>query len=93
MGNGCKTDMCVCRLDPSVHGVENLEAALSAFSVQAVADQLNGTLVDWATAVPHFSELPPEDQLMLLKAGTVLQYKSFFFKFILLFIGAALIGD
>lgn len=33
------------------------------------ADKQLFTLVDWAKRVPHFTELPLEDQVILLRAG------------------------
>ena len=34
------------------------------------ADKQLFTLVDWAKRIPHFTEMPLEDQVILLRAGT-----------------------
>lgn len=34
------------------------------------ADKQLFTLVEWAKKIPHFSELPLDDQVILLRAGT-----------------------
>ena len=34
------------------------------------ADKQLFTLVEWAKRIPHFSELPLDDQVILLRAGT-----------------------
>jgi len=39
------------------------------YSWNSICNQLSHTVVDWALAVPHFTELSPDDQLMILKAG------------------------
>lgn len=36
------------------------------------ADKQLYALVEWAKRIPHFSELPLDDQVILLRAGTVL---------------------
>lgn len=35
------------------------------------ADKQLFALVEWAKRIPHFSELPLEDQVILLRAGTI----------------------
>jgi hypothetical protein len=59
------------RLDTRSDGTQGFDDldSMPAFALSSVADQLCGTLVDWAVAIPHFAELPTEDQLMLLKTG------------------------
>ena len=37
--------------------------------VSIAADHQLYTLVDWAKRVPHFTNLPTEDQITLLRAG------------------------
>lgn len=37
------------------------------------ADKQLFTLVDWAKRIPHFTELPLEDQVILLRAGAYWQ--------------------
>ena len=52
----------------SVQTVEDIDA-MPVYSWNAVCSQLSHTVVDWALAVPHFTELSSDDQLMTLKAG------------------------
>jgi hypothetical protein len=35
------------------------------------ADKQLFALVEWAKRIPHFSELPLDDQVILLRAGTI----------------------
>ena len=37
------------------------------------ADKQLFTLVEWAKRIPHFQELPIEDQVILLRSGNVIQ--------------------
>lgn len=39
------------------------------------ADKQLITLVEWAKRIPHFIELPLEDQVILLRAGTIIYFK------------------
>ena len=48
--------------------VEDVDT-MSPYSWNSVCSQISHTVVDWAMAVPHFTELSPDDQLMILKAG------------------------
>ena len=52
----------------SVQTVEDIDA-MPVYSWNSVCSQLSHTVVDWALAVPHFTELSSDDQLMTLKAG------------------------
>jgi len=59
------------RLDSSSDSgptVEDIDT-LPVYSWNSICNQLSHMLVDWALAVPHFTELTAEDQLMILKAG------------------------
>lgn len=40
------------------------------------ADKQLFALVEWAKRIPHFSELPLDDQVILLRAGTIEQQKN-----------------
>lgn len=48
--------------------VEDIDG-MPPYSWTSVCSQISHTVVDWALAVPHFTELSPDDQLMILKAG------------------------
>ena len=48
--------------------IEDIDT-MPAYSWNSICSQLSHTLVDWALAVPHFTELSSDDQLMILKAG------------------------
>lgn len=52
----------------SAQTVEDIDA-MPPYSWNSVCSQLSHTVVDWALAVPHFTELSPDDQLMIIKAG------------------------
>jgi hypothetical protein len=55
----------------SMHGggaPEDLDT-LSPYAMKSLTEHLCNSLADWAISVPHFTELSPEDQTVLLKAG------------------------
>lgn len=59
------------RVDSNSDGAQTVEDidAMPLYSWNAICKQMSHTMVDWALAVPHFTELSPDDQLMILKAG------------------------
>jgi len=52
----------------STQSVEDIDT-MPPYSWNSICNQISHTAVDWALAVPHFIELSPDDQLMILKAG------------------------
>jgi len=59
------------RIDSNSDSAQTIEDidAMPPYSWNSICNQLSHTVVDWALAVPHFTELSPDDQLMLVKAG------------------------
>lgn len=59
------------RSESNSDGVQTVEDidAMPLFSWNSICSQLSHVVVDWALAVPHFTELSSDDQLMILKAG------------------------
>ena len=41
-------------------------------SICQAADKQLLMLVEWAKRIPHFTDLPKDDQVILLKSGTVM---------------------
>ena len=67
------------RIDSNSDSSQNVEDidTLPPYSWNSICNQLSHALVDWALAVPHFTDLSPDDQLMILKAGTVSTHVKF----------------
>lgn len=45
-------------------------------SICQAADKQLLMLVEWAKRIPHFTELPKDDQVILLKSGTLNQLRA-----------------
>ena len=60
------------RIDSNSDGGQSVEDidSMPPYSWNSVCSQITHAAVDWALAVPHYTELSPDDQLMILKAGT-----------------------
>ena len=62
------------RMDSNSDSIQTIEDidAMPPYSWNSICSQLSHVLVDWALAVPYFIELSADDQLMILRAGTLL---------------------
>uniref|UniRef100_A0A8C9U2Y0 Retinoic acid receptor RXR n=1 Tax=Scleropages formosus TaxID=113540 RepID=A0A8C9U2Y0_SCLFO len=55
--------------EPSVDGSPGNSSSDPVTNICQAADKQLFTLVEWAKRIPHFSELPLDDQVILLRAG------------------------